>query len=136
MGQKQYSVREVAKVLHRFIKADLSEDLSLTIIGQEFPDISREQVLEALVVCKDEVVLERERAEAMLASMRETTAGYGALLALVSIWRSQSDEQRRAIGRISAKLVAALNELELDLTDGHRREGWTLLPNHARRKPH
>ena len=136
MGQNPYSVSEVAKVLHRFIKADLSEDLSLTMIGQEFPGISREQILEALAVCKDEVVLERERSEAMLANMRETAAGYGALLALVSIWRSQSDEQRRAIGRTSSELVGALNELEIDLTEAHRQEGWALLGNHTRSKPH
>ena len=79
MDQKQYRVSEVAKVLHRFIKADLPEDLSLAMIGQEFPGISREQILEALVVCNDEAVLERERSEAMLASMRETAAGYCAL---------------------------------------------------------
>ena len=136
MGQKQYSVSEVAKVLHRFIKADLPDDLSLTMIGKEFPGISREQIREALVVCKDEMVLERERSEAMLASMRETAAGYGALLALVAIWRAQSDEQRCAIGRASSELVGALNDLEIDLSEAQRQEGWALLANHTSRRPH
>ncbi len=136
MDQKQYRVTEVAKILHRFIKADLPEDLSLAMIGRQFPGISRGQLLDALVVCKDEAVLDRERSEEMLASMRETMAGYTALLALVSIWRSQSDEQRRAISRTSSELAGALNDLKIDLIEAHTQAGWGLLANLMSRKPH
>ncbi len=136
MDQKQYRVTEVAKVLHRFIKADLSEDISLAMIGRQFPGISHEQLLDALVVCMDEAALDRERSEEMLASAKETMAGYTALLALVSIWRSQSDEQRRAITRTSSELAGALNDIEIDLTESHRQVGWALLANLMSRKPH
>ena len=136
MGQKHYRVTEVARTLARFIKADLSEDVSLAMIGQEFPGISHEQLLHALAVCKDEAVLERERSEEMLASMRETATGYGALLALVAIWRSLSDEQQRAIGQASSKLAGALNKLQIDSKEAQRQEGWGMLASLMDRKPH
>jgi hypothetical protein len=40
MRQTRHRVTEVAQALSRFIKADLADDRSLEMIGQEFPGIS------------------------------------------------------------------------------------------------
>ena len=61
MGQTQYRATEVAKTLSRFIKADLAEGLSLTLINRKFPGMSREELLRVLAICKDEATLEYER---------------------------------------------------------------------------
>ena len=50
------------------------------MISREFPGISREELLRGLALCEDEVALEYERSQELLASMRQTTAGYAALL--------------------------------------------------------
>ena len=83
MGQTQYRATEVAKALGRYIKADLAEGLSLDLINRNFPGITREELSRVLAICKDEATLEYERAQEMLMSMRETTAGYAALFALI-----------------------------------------------------
>jgi hypothetical protein len=85
MRQTRYRVTEVARALNRFIKADLSESLSLEIIGRRFPDISREEVLRALALCEDEAALEYERSQELIASMRVTT---GAMLCCWRLWTS------------------------------------------------
>ena len=136
MGQKQYRVTEVAEMLGRFIKADLDEGLSRIMIGQQFPGISHEQLLHALAVCRDEAVLERERSEEMLASMRETAAGYAVLLRLVGIWRSQSDEQRRVIAQANSEFACAFDKLQIDLRGAQTQERWKLVANPSSRKPH
>ena len=58
------------------------------MINRKFPGISREDFLRAFTICQDEAVLEYERSQELLANMRETTAGYAALAALVDLWRS------------------------------------------------
>ena len=97
MGQTQYRSTEVAKTLSRFIKADLADDLALALINNKFPGMSREELLRVFGICQDKATIEYERSQEVLASMRETTTGYAALFALVDLWRSQSEAQRRAI---------------------------------------
>ena len=111
MGQTQYRATEVAETLGRYIKADLAEGLSLALINRKFPGMTRDELSRVLAICKDEATLEYERAQEMLVSMRETTAGYAALFALVDLWRSQSEEVRSAIGQASAEFAEVLNRL-------------------------
>ena len=129
MRQTRYRVTDVAKALSRLIKADLSEPVSLEIIGREFPGISREELLRALALCEDDAALEYERSQELIASMRVTTAGYATLLALVDLWRSQSDEQRRAIGGANAEFANTLDNLQVEVATSSRLEGLELLAN-------
>jgi len=129
MGQAQHRATEVAATLSRFIKADLAEGLSLAMINREFPGISREDLLRVFAICQDEVVLEFERSQELLANMRETTAGYAALIALVDLWRSHSDEQRRLIRDASSELANTLDQLNQHLAATSRYKGWELLAN-------
>ena len=129
MGQAQHRATEVAATLSRFIKADLAEGLSLAMINREFPGISREDLLRVFAICQDEVVLEFERSQELLANMQETTAGYAALIALVDLWRSHSDEQRRLIRDASSELANTLDQLNQHLAATSRYKGWELLAN-------
>jgi hypothetical protein len=129
MGRTQHRATEVAKTLSRFIKADLAEDLSLAMINRKFPGMSREELLRALAICRDEAALEYERSQELLASMRETTAGYAALFTLVDLWRAHSEEQRRMIGCASSELASTLDKLQAQLADSSRHKGWELLAN-------
>jgi len=61
--------------------------------------------------------------------MRETTAGYAALIALVDLWRSHSDEQRRLIRDASSELANTLDQLNQHLAATSRYKGWELLAN-------
>ena len=124
----------MAKTLSRFIKADLAEGLSLALIHRKFPGMSRDELLRVFDICKDEATLEYERAQEVLASMRETTAGYAALFALVDLWRSQSEEQRRLISEASFELAETLDRLQAQLTDLSSQKGAELLANFQRRK--
>ena len=128
MGQAQHRATEVAETLSRFIKADLAEDLSLAMINREFPGISHEDLLRVFAICQDEAVLEYERAQELLANMRETTAGYAALFVLVDLWRSHSEEQRRLIRDASSELANTLDQLS-ELAASSRHKGWELLAN-------
>jgi hypothetical protein len=65
----------------------------------------------------------------VLASMRETTTGYAALFALADLWRSQSEEQRRAISDASFELAASLNRLQAQLATASTQKGSQLLAN-------
>ena len=85
MGQTYYRATEVAETLSKFIKADLAEDLSLAMIRRKFPGLSSKELLRVVAICQDEAVLEYERCQELLASMRETTAGYAALFALADL---------------------------------------------------
>jgi hypothetical protein len=116
-----------SETLSRFIKADLAEDLSLAMINRKFPGMSGEELLRVLAICQDEATLEYERSQELVASMRETTAGYGALLALVDLWRSQSEQHRRMIGRISSELANTLDKLQTQWAASSRHGGWELL---------
>ena len=129
MGQAHYRATEVAETLSRFIKADLAEDLSLAMIHREFPGLSSEELLRVFAICQDEAVLEYERSQELLANMRETTAGYAALFALVDLWRSHSEEQRRLISDVSSELVDTLDQLNEHLAASSRDKGWELLAN-------
>jgi hypothetical protein len=129
MRQTQYRATEVAQTLGRYIKADLAEGLSLDLINRYFPGITREELSRVLAICKDEATLEYERAQEMLMSMRETTAGYAALLALIDLWRSQSEEVRSAIGQASAEFAEALNRLQAQLAAAPAQKGSELLAN-------
>lgn len=84
MGHTQHRATEVAKALGRFIKADLAEGLSLALLHRKFPGMTRDEILHVLDICKDEATLEYERSQEVLASMRETTAGYAALFGLLT----------------------------------------------------
>ena len=44
MRQTQYRATEVAKTLGRYIKADLTEGLSLALINRKFPGMTREEL--------------------------------------------------------------------------------------------
>jgi hypothetical protein len=136
MGQTQHRTTEVAKTLSRLIKADLAEDLSLAMINRKFPGMSRAQLLRVLAICEDEAVLEYERSQELLANLRETTAGYAALFALVNLWRSHSEEQRRAISDASCELAATLDKLQVQLAASSRHKGWQLLANLTSQGPH
>ena len=136
MGPTQHRATEVAKTLSRFIKADLAEDLSLTMINRKFPGMSREEVLRVLGICKDEATLEYERSQELLASMRETTTGYAVLFALVDLWSSHSEEQRRSIGLASSELATTLDKLQAQLAVSSRHKGWELLANFTSQRPH
>jgi hypothetical protein len=129
MGQTQYRATEVAKALGRYIKADLAEGLSLDLINRNFPGITREELSRVLAICKDEATLEYERAQEMLMSMRETTAGYAALFALIELWRSQSEDVRSAIGEASAEFAEVLNRLQAQLAAAPAQKGSELLAN-------
>ena len=129
MGQTHYRPTEVAETLGKFIKADLAEDLSLAMIHRKFPGISREELLRVFVICQDDAVLEYERSQELLANMRETTLGYAALFALVDLWRSHSEEQRRLIRDASPELADALDQLNQHLAASPRDKGWELLAN-------
>ena len=129
MGHTQHRATEVAKTLSRFIRADLAEGLSLALLHRKFPGMTRDEVLRVLDLCKDEATLEYERAQEVLASMRETTAGYAALFGLLDLWRSQSEEQRRLISDASFELAETLNRLETHFADSSRYAGAELLPN-------
>jgi hypothetical protein len=134
MGQTQHRATEVAKTLSRFIKADLAEGLSLALIHRKFPRMTRDEILRVLDICKDEAALEYERAQEVLASMRETTAGYAALFALLDLWRAQSEEQRRRISEASFELAETLDRLETQFAEASRYTGAELLANLHRRK--
>jgi hypothetical protein len=136
MGQKHHRVIEVAKTLSRFIKADLAEDLSLAMINRKFPGISREELLRVLTICQDEAALEYERSQELLASMRETTTAYAALFALIDLWRSQSEEQRRVISDASCELADTLDRVQTQLAASSRHKGWELLANVTNQGPH
>jgi hypothetical protein len=129
MGQTHHRATEVAETLSRFIKADLAEDLSLAMIRRKFPGLTREELLRVFAICQDEAVLEYERSQELLANMRETTAGYAALFALVDLWRSHSEEQRRLIGDASSELATTLDRLNEHLAASSRDKGWELLAN-------
>ena len=85
MGQIQFRATD-------YIKADLAENLSLALINRKFPGMTLEELSRVFAICKDEATLEYERAQEMVVSMRETTARYAALFALIELWRSQSEE--------------------------------------------
>ena len=129
MGQTQYRATEVAKTLSRFIKADLADGLSLALINRKFPGMSREELLRILAICQDEATLEYERSQEVLASMQETTTGYAALFALVDLWRSHSEEQRRVIGDASFEFAETLDRLEAQLATTSTQKGLELLAN-------
>jgi hypothetical protein len=129
LGQTQYRATEVAKTLGRYIKADLAEGLSLALINRKFPGMTREELSRVLAICKDEATLDYERAQEMLVSMRETTAGYAALFALVDLWRSQSEEVRSAIDQASPEFAEVLNRLEAQLAAAPAQKGSELLAN-------
>ncbi len=129
MGQTQYRATEVAKTLGRYIKADLTEGLSLALINRKFPGMTREELSRVLAICKDEATLDYERAQEMLVSMRETTAGYAVLFALIDLWRSQSEEVRSAIGEASAEFAEVLNRLQEQLAAASAQKGSELLAN-------
>ena len=129
MGQTYYRATEVAETLSKFIKADLAEDLSLAMIRRKFPGLSSEELLRVVAICQDEAVLEYERSQELLASMRETTAGYAALFALADLWRSHSEEQRRLISEASSELADTLDQLNDRLVASSRDNSWGLLAN-------
>jgi hypothetical protein len=129
MGQTQYRATEVAKTLGRYIKADLAEGLSLALINRKFPGMTREELSRVLAICRDEATLDYERAQEMLVSMRETTAGYAALFALVDLWRSQSEEVRSAIDQASPEFAEVLNRLQAQLAAAPAQKGSELLAN-------
>jgi len=129
MGQAHYRSTEVAKTLSRFIKADLAEGLALALIHRKFPGMSRDELLRVLDICKDEATLEYERSQELLASMLETTAGYAALFALVDLWRSHSEEQRRVISDASFELAETLDRLDAQLAAASTQKGPELLAN-------
>ena len=62
-------------------------------------------------------------------SMRETTAGYAVLFALIDLWRSQSEEVRSAIGEASAEFAEVLNRLQEQLAAASAQKGSELLAN-------
>lgn len=129
MGQTHYRAIEVAETLSRFIKADLADDLSLAMLHRKFPGLSTEELLRVFALCQDEAVLEYERSQELLANMRETTVGYAALFALVDLWRSHSEEQRRLISDASSGLADTLDQLSEHLAASSRDKGWELLAN-------
>jgi hypothetical protein len=129
MGQTHHRAAEVAETLSRFIKADLADDLSLAMIDRKFPGLSSEELRRVFAICQDEAVLEYERSQELLANMRETTAGYAALFALVDLWRSHSEEQRRLVSDASSELADALDQLNERLAASSRDKGWELLAN-------
>ncbi len=133
MGQARHRATEVAKTLSRFIKADLAEGLSLALIDRKFPGMTRDEILRVLDICKDEATLEYERSQEVLASMRETTAGYAALFALLDLWRAQSEEQRQLISDASFELAETLERLETQFAEASRYMGPELLANLHRR---
>ena len=96
--------------------------------------MSRDELLRVFDICKDEATLEYERAQEVLASMRQTTAGYAALFALVDLWRSQSEGQRRLISEASFEVGETLDRLQAQLTDLPSQKGAELLTNFQRRK--
>jgi len=124
----------VAKTLSRFIKADLAEGLSLALIHRKFPGMTRDEILHVLDICKDEATLEYERSQEVLATMQETTAGCAALFALLDLWRSQSEEQRRLIKEASFELAETLDRLETQFAEAPRYHGAELLASLHRRK--
>ena len=127
MGLPQHRATEVAKTLSLFIKADLAEGLSLPLIHRKFPGMSRDELRRVLDICKDEATLEYERTQEMLASMGEMTAGFAALFALLDLWRSHSEEQRRAITDASPQLAKMLDRLQAQLAAAPTQEGSELL---------
>ncbi len=134
MGQTQHRAIEVAKTLSRFIKADLAEGLSLALLHRKFPGMTRDETLRVLDICKDEATLEYERAQEVVASMRETTAGHAALLALLDLWRAQSEEQRRLISDASFEVAETLDRLETQFAESPRYPGAELLASLHQRK--
>src|ERR1700730_5789713 len=135
MGQAQYRSTEVAKTLSRFIKADLADDLALALINNKFPGMSREELLRVFGICQDEAALEYEHSQEVLASIWDTTTGYAALLALVDLWRSQSEAQRRAISDASFELAETLNRLQAQLATASTQKGSQLLANLYSQRP-
>ena len=129
MGQTHYRAIEVAEALSKFIKADLADDLSLAMIRRKFPGLSSEELLRVCAICQDEAVLEYERSQELLASMRDTTFGYAALFALLDLWRSHSEEQRRLISDASPALADALDQLNEQVAASSRDKSWELLAN-------
>ena len=134
MGHTQHRATEVAKTLGRFIKADLAEGLSLALLHRKFPGMTRDEILHVLDICKDEATLEYERSQEVLASMRETTAGYAALFGLLDLWRSQSEEQRQLIKEASFELTETLERLETQFAEASRYTGAELLANFHQQK--
>ena len=99
------------------------------MIHRKFPGLSREELLRVFAICQDDAVLEYERSQELLANMRETTVGYAALFALVDLWRSHSEEQRRLISDASSELADTLDQLSEHLAASSREKGWDLLAN-------
>ncbi len=73
------------------------------------------------------MTLEYERTQEILTSMGEMTAGFAALLALLDLWRSHSEEQRRAISDASSQLAETLDRLQAHLAAAPTQEGSELL---------
>lgn len=136
MGESQYRATEVAKALSRYIKAHLPEELALAMINREFPGLTREELSRVLAICQDEALLDYERSQDLLASMRETTAGCAALFALVELWRSHSEDQRSMIRHASSELANTLDRFQAHLAASARHTGWHLVANFTRRSPH
>ena len=126
---------EVANTLSTFIKADLAEELSLALIHRKFPGLTREELLRVLDICKDEATLEFERSQEVSASMQQTASGYAALFALLDLWRSQSEAQRRLISEASFDLAETLDSLERQFTKPSSYAG-AKLPAYLRRQQH
>lgn len=135
MGETQYRATEVAKALSRYIKADLPEELLLAMINRKFPGLPRAELLRVLAICQDEVLLDYERAQDLLASMRETTAGCAALFALVELWRSHSEDQRSMIRHASSELANTLDRFHAQLAASAQHTGWNLFANFTSRSP-
>jgi hypothetical protein len=133
MGQTQYRSTEVAKTLSRFIKAP--DDLALALINNKFPGMSGEELLRVFGICQDEAALEYEHSQEVLASIRETTTGYAALFALLDLWRSQSEAQRRAVSDASFELAETLNRLQAQLATTSAQNGSQLLANLYSQRP-
>jgi hypothetical protein len=137
MARTRCRATEVAKTLSRFIRADLADDLSLEIIGRKFLGLTERELRRAPDLCRDEVALEYERSQELLTSQRQMTAGCAALLALMELWRSQSDEQRHAVSAASPEFACALDHLQRGVVAAlSRSEGGTMLAKLTSRAPH
>ena len=97
--------------------------------------MSGEELLRVFGICQDEAALEYECSQEVLASMQETTTGYTALFALVDLWRSQSEEQRRAISDASFELAETLNGIEAQLATTSTQKGSQLLAHLYSQRP-
>ena len=61
--------------------------------------------------------------------MRDTTFGYAALFALLDLWSSHSEQQRRLISDASPALADALDQLNEHVAASSRDKSWELLAN-------